>query len=297
MGSVLVTGAGGFLGGHLMNRLLDQKIPAYALLRADQSDGIARPYPTIRDRGDVTELSGELERHDVTDIIHTATSYAPDETGPGAETVLNANIVFGGRLLAASAAAGVSGFVNIGTFWQFAGNGAVRPNSLYAATKQAFSELVTYYATWQDLNALTLVLYDLYGPGDKRPKLLPELVSAARTGKRIETTPGYQKMVPLHVDDAVAAIMTALDRVRGGRLEANPSKFVSGGEALTVRALAQLVEDVSGQELNIDWGARAYRSNQLMEPYMGPGLDDWKPKIKIAQGVEQLLREWDDSAG
>lgn len=297
MGSILVTGAGGFLGGHLMSRLLDQKVPAYALLRADQSEDVSRPYPTIRDRGDVLELSGELNRNGITDIIHTATLYAPDETGPGAETVLNANVVFGGKLLAASIAAGVSGFVNIGTFWQFAENGAVRPNSLYAATKQAFSELVTYYATWQDLNALTLVLYDLYGPGDKRPKLLPELVSAARTGKRIETTPGYQKMVPLHVDDAVDAIMTALDVVRSERIEANPSKFVFGGEALTVRALAQLVEDVAGQKLNIDWGARAYRRNQLMEPYLGPGLGGWKPKINIVRGVEQLLREWDDSAG
>jgi len=296
MGSVLVTGAGGFLGGHFMKRLLDQNIPAYALLRTNASPETLRSYPTIRDSGDVREFSGELERHGVTEIIHTATAYAPDETGPSAESVLNANILFGGRLLAASVFAGVTGFVNIGTFWQFAENGAVRPNSLYAATKQAFSELVTYYANWQDLNALTLVLYDLYGPGDRRPKLLPELVSAARTGKRIETTPGYQKIVPLHVDDAIAAIMVALENVRGEKLHSNPARFVSGGEALTVRALAKLVEEASGKKLNVDWGARPYRSNQIMEPYLGPGLDGWEAKIKIAQGVEELLREWDDSA-
>ncbi|MEO1024897.1 MAG: NAD(P)-dependent oxidoreductase [Pseudomonadota bacterium] len=297
MASVLVTGAGGFLGGRLMSRLQDRNIPAYGLQSVGRSSETSRPYPTIRDRGDVLDLAGELQRYEVTDIIHAATAYPTDETGLNAETVLNANISFGGRLLAASRSAGVSGFVNIGTFWQFAENGSVRPNSLYAATKQAFSELVTYYANWQDLNALTLVLYDLYGPGDKRPKLLSELVSAARTGKRIETTPGHQKMVPLHVDDAIAAIMVALELVRGDRIAANPNKFVSGGQVLTVRELAQLVADISGQKLNINWGARPYRSNQLMEPYLGAGLGGWEPKIKIWQGVEELLREWDELAG
>ncbi|MEQ8779627.1 MAG: NAD(P)-dependent oxidoreductase [Roseibium album] len=297
MRGVLVTGAGGFLGGHLMTRLLDQNIPAFALVRENASPETPRPYPTLHDRGDVLELAGELTRYDITDVIHLATSYAPDEAGPNALSVLNANILFGGRLLAASAAAGVTGFVNIGTFWQFAEDGSLGPNSLYAATKQAFSELVAYYANWQNLNALTLVLYDLYGPGDKRPKLLPELVSAAKTGKRIDTTAGYQKVVPTHVYDAVDAILVALEQVRGNKLPSNPDKFVHGGDALTVRELARLIESVSGKALNIDWGARPYRSNQIMDPYLGPRLSGWKPKINIAQGVEQLLREWDESTG
>ncbi|MBG6154065.1 nucleoside-diphosphate-sugar epimerase [Labrenzia sp. EL_159] len=297
MSGVLVTGASGFLGRHVMRELLGLNVPVFSLVRAGRPLEAFQNFPTICDNGDVIKLSEDIGRHNITNVIHVATIYPANETGGNAVNILNANLLFGGKILEASRLAGVTGFINIGTFSQFAKYGNVRPNSLYAATKQAFSELLSYYADWHNLNALTLILYDLYGPGDTRPKLLPELISAAKTGKWIDATPGEQKMVPLHVQDAVSAVVLALNNLRLDQKFRNPNLFVCGEEVLTVRELARVVERGSGQPMNVRWGARPYRSNQLMVPYVGPKFSGWNPRINIAQGVEQLLREWDESTG
>lgn len=297
MSGVLITGASGFLGKHVAGELLRLNIPVFALVRSGRTLEAYQNLSIIHDDGDTLKLSEEIRRCNITKVIHTATIYPADEMGENAVNILNANLLFGGRVLEASRLAGVTGLVNIGTFSQFAENGNVRPNSLYAATKQAFSELLTYYADWHNLSALTLVLYDLYGPSDTRPKLLPELISTAKTGKWMDATPGEQKMVPLHVQDAVSAVVLALNNLHLGQRAHNPNLFVCGDEVLAVRELARVVEKESGLPMNVRWGARPYRSNQLMVPFVGPRFSGWKPKINIAQGVEQLLREWDESAG
>ncbi|WP_299483553.1 NAD(P)-dependent oxidoreductase [uncultured Roseibium sp.] len=297
MSAVLVTGASGFLGRHIMRELQKRDIPAFALVRAGRPPEAYANFQILRDDGDVQKLADDFKRQKISRVIHVATIYPADETAGNAMDILNANLLFGGKILEASRLAGVTGFVNMGTFSQFGENGDVKPNSLYAATKQAFSEMLSYYADWHDLNAITLVLYDLYGPGDTRPKLLPELISAARTGNSMDATPGLQKMVPLHVRDAVAAVILALENLSDGTGSSNPNQYVCGDEVITVRELARVVETVSGRAMNVNWGARPYRSNQLMVPFVGPKLSGWEPKIKIAEGVEELLREWDDTAG
>ena len=91
--------------------------------------------------------------------------------------------------------------------WQHFGTPDYRPVNLYAATKQAFEDVLAYYADAQGIAAVTLELYDTYGPGDPRRKLIRILFEAARSGEPIQLSPGEQVIELLHVDDAVPRIV------------------------------------------------------------------------------------------
>ena len=67
--------------------------------------------------------------------------------------------------------AGCYRMVNTGTSWQHYENSDHRPSNLYAATKQAFEEILNFYATAYPLRVCSLHLSDTYGPNDIRPKL------------------------------------------------------------------------------------------------------------------------------
>ena len=89
--------------------------------------------------------------------------------------------------------------------------------SLYAATKQAFTDLLVFYAEVEGLAVHTLELMDTYGPGDPRAKLIPFLLRAGAEGTTVEMTDGTQLIDLVHVDDAVAR--PARDRGGTGRAD------------------------------------------------------------------------------
>jgi hypothetical protein len=68
--------------------------------------------------------------------------------------------------------------------------------------------------------ALSLVLCDVYGEPDTRPKLLSLLFSAAQRATSLDMTPGPQRVDLVYVDDVCAAYLHAADEMlawRGGR--------------------------------------------------------------------------------
>ena len=78
--------------------------------------------------------------------------------------------------------------------------------SLYAATKQALAVIVEYYVRVRGLDATTVTLFDTYGPGDVRPKLVPLLLRAARDGAPVDMSDGGQLIDLTYVDDVVAGL-------------------------------------------------------------------------------------------
>ena len=89
--------------------------------------------------------------------------------------MVTANVGFGTALAEAVSQAGDCTFVNTGTVWQHYDARPYSPVSLYAAMKQAFTDVLRFYQEVAGLPVVTLELTDTYGPGDPRPKLLPIL--------------------------------------------------------------------------------------------------------------------------
>ena len=284
-GHALVTGATGFVGGHLVGRLVTDGWTVDALVRdagAELPDGTnVHPIPTRID--DLVALVGGI-RPDF--CFHLATAFRGVHVPEDIEPMVTANIGFGTALAEAVSRLPSCTFVNTGTVWQHYEAREYSPVSLYAATKQAFGDVLRYYEEVSGLPVVTLELTDTYGPGDPRPKLLPILLRAAREGMPLPMTDGTQLIDLLHVDDAASALLATAAGTPGATYGA------SGGDTCTLRELVTRFESATGLTVDVEWGARAARPREMLRPWMiADAPPGWASKVSLDDGMRALVDE------
>jgi len=281
----LVTGATGFVGGHLVRRLVDDGWVVDALVRdpaATLLPGVAiHPIPEP-----VDDLIGLVDEIAPQVCFHLATAFRGVHVPADIEPMVTANVGFGTALAEAVSQAGDCTFVNTGTVWQHYDARDYSPVSLYAAMKQAFTDVLRFYEEVSGLPVVTLELTDTYGPGDPRPKLLPILLRAAREGTQLQMTDGTQLIDLLHVDDAVGALLATADGEPGATYGA------SGGDTLNLRDLVARFESVTGLTVDAAWGVRAARPREMMRPWMVSGPPPgWAPEVTLDEGIRALVAD------
>jgi nucleoside-diphosphate-sugar epimerase len=290
----LVTGAAGFVGGHLARRLQRKGWEVHAVVRPaghhvvwdpDQPSGVEHIHDGTTDG--IRKIV-EIAEPDIT--FHVASLALPEHMPEDVESLVQSNVLFGTQILEALNSAGGGPFVNTGTSWQHYNNDVYNPVCLYAATKQAFEDILRYYVEATSVRAITLQLFDTYGPEDKRPKLLNQLLRAARASKALEMTSGEQKVDFVHVEDVVDAYCIAADRLLVNEKVRHEIYGVSSGNPLTLREFVLLCQSRGLQELDVRWGARQYRAREVMAPWTGyKRLPGWNPSRELGEGLASLF--------
>ncbi len=284
----LVTGATGFIGGHLERRLVADGWKVGALVRP-ASKPLELPIAESLVYDGATEgLIALLKSFRPDVVFHLASLFVGEHAPRQVRPLVDSNVLFGAQLAEAMTQAGCLRLVNTGTAWQHMNDRVYDPVNLYAATKQAFAALLAYYRAL-GLRAVTLELFDTYGPGDERAKLVPALLAAG--GARMAFSEGRQKLDFVHVDDVVAAYLLAAERTRSAKPGACETYAVRSGRSKSLRQIVAAFEDASGRKLAVDWGARPYRRREMMRPWSkGKLLPGWKAKISLEEGLRALCR-------
>jgi nucleoside-diphosphate-sugar epimerase len=283
----LVTGASGYIGSHLCEYLLDRGWSVHAILRAGSTLSLPRMDRVstyVDDGSPLDRLIGEA-RPDV--CFHLAGYFVAQHGADDVERLLADNVLFGTRLVDAIARSSAPcSFINTGSFWQNVGGRQYAPAGLYAATKQAFQDVLQYYASGGGLAVTTLKLFDVYGPRDPRKKLLSLLIDAAKSGLELATTEGNQLLDLVFIDDVVRAFFLAFEN--NGVKGAN-TYSVSSGHPVSVRNLVRIVERVTGRSIRIRWGEVPYRKHEMFEPWNAdPAMPGWEPNVSLEQGIKMV---------
>lgn len=284
----LVTGASGFVGRHLLRHLCDAGWEVAVLARG-QSPPAVPPARTYLYTGTTAEVMRAVEDFRPDTVYHLASLFLAQHTPEQVEPLVSSNILLGTQLLEAMRAAGVRSLVNAGTSWQNFDGDAYLPVNLYAATKQAFEDILLYYVETAGIRAVTLKLYDSYGPGDTRRKLLRLLLDCLRTGAPLGMSGGEQIVDLAHVDDVCRAFLRAAELTADLAQAASAVYAVSGGQRRTLRAVVETLEQVAGRKLPIVWGARPYREREVMQPWCGASVPGWQPVVTLEDGLRALL--------
>jgi nucleoside-diphosphate-sugar epimerase len=222
-------------------------------------------------------------------VFHLAALARREHLSADVTPFINANILLGTQLLEASKLSGCGRFVTAGSYLQHGESGDYRPFNLYAATKQAFENVLAFYVDAFEFAAVVLTLCNIYSEHDPRRTLLTD-IAAASTGKPLRLHAAEAWVDLVHVEDVAAAfmhVMTLLDDnvIHAGTL----SKYsVSSGREITARELVALFERIDHRTIEIQTGERPYPARRV-KPWSGTRVPGWEPRVSLEAGIQRLL--------
>jgi nucleoside-diphosphate-sugar epimerase len=255
MRQVLVTGANGFIGRRLVERLLRDGANVVVLVRPGR-----RLPDRWRGRVDVVACADWTEpglRQAVADrgfdIAFHLAAYGVDPADRDLDQLLNVNIAVPAMLVRLCGARS-AGLVMSGTFSEYFAPATSIPldeqspletTKLYGASKAAGGLMASALATTLGVGLRILRLFQVYGPGEAAHRLLPSLVSGLAQRRRVALSTGTQVRDFVHIDDAVDACVAAAAHLRQHPASAGTWN-VCTGIGHSVREFSVMVADAMG---------------------------------------------------
>lgn len=292
---ILVTGATGFVGRYLVNRLINEGHHVLInLLPGEKSPFTDKVETYVFYHDSIDQDIEYIKRKELNGIIHLASLYITNHQPNEVVNLIESNIKFGSYLLECASIAKVNWFINTGTFWQSYQNNENSPVNLYAATKQAFESIAQFYIKLNKIKFCTIRLSDTFGPSDSRPKIFNLWEKVAKTGESIDMSPGEQLIDISYIDDIISAFIILSELLKNKSPEiSNGSVYaVKAKKRYTLKELSKVFEKVTGYKLKINWGGRPYRDREVMVPWeQGISVPTWNPKISLEEGIKRTFKE------
>lgn len=301
---VLVTGAAGFIGSHMCERLvreghdvigLDAFTPYYdvRIKEANASDLTAVNVPVLRldlSSDDLAPALSGIER-----VFHFAGQPGID-AGTSFDEYLRNNIIATNRLLDASEKAGVRGFVNIATssvYGKFASSeetAEAKPTSYYGVTKLAAEQLVLARQRDKGFPALSLRIFSVYGERERPDKLVTKLASAIMSETTFPLFENAPHMVRSYsyVGDIVDGCMAAFNN-----LDASVGEIFNIGTDVThtTAECIELVEEILGSKAKIETMPPRPGDQQETSAQIGKArrMLSYTPKTTLREGLQKQI--------
>lgn len=291
--TALITGPTGFIGSHLTKKLALSGWDTHIIIRPNSDLTPLKEILTsisIHRHDGTTENMIEIMSKAKPDIVfHLASLFLANHSAKDIEQVIKSNITFGSQLVEAMVLNNIHHLINTGTSWQHFENNSYNPVCLYAATKQAFEAILTYYVETSPLKVTTLKLFDTYGPNDQRPKLIPLLQKTKLEQKKLFMSKGEQLIDIVYIEDAIDAFIIAAERHFNSQCAKKEDFAVSSENPIRLKELVKIYEEITEKKLPIEWGKRPYRIREVMIPWNnGKRLPNWYPKYDLKAGLRKI---------
>lgn len=295
---MLVTGAAGFLGSHLVPRLVDCGADVCALDYAG-----ARRWGLIERAGIAAAIRADVRtlaepEHDrvlgrIDTIIHLAAVGVVGEVADVRELVTTN--VDGTMAVLLAAQRSRARLINCGSCFEY-GAGArwkedalPAPTTEYGAAKAGSWLIAQAFARRTGLEVVSLRPFTMYGPMEPPGRLIPSVVRHALAGRSIDLTPGDQARDFVYVEDAADAFIAAAttDAAVGGTFN------VCSGNAVTVRDIVQRVLLGTGSASTARFGALSYRPTELSmlsgDTSRAEQILGWRARVSLEEGLDRTI--------
>lgn len=287
---VLVTGANGFLGSHVADRLVALGATTYGAVRK-RSAGNDRVFWVEGDLCEATSVRRLCKEVRPDTVFHLA---GQTDAAPNKELVLPTlqnNLLGTVLLLHELLETGCRRIVSTASLEEpDATTNEPVAASPYGASKSA---AVAYARLFHKLYASPVVLvrpYMTYGPRQRPSKLVPSLALALLRGHAPMVTQPERQVDWVYIDDVVDGIVSAgsAEGIEGRTFD------LGSGALVRIRELAELMEEVVGGDAKVQYSSpRASVGEQGRKANVAPaaGALAWRAATSLRSGLEQTV-EW-----
>ncbi len=307
--SYLVTGATGFIGRRLIERLVREELSVHCLLTHERSQASRLPaisgaLPVEVDMSDRRSLHLTMKTIKPHVVINLAAQgVQPAERDGYSLLAGNAGIL--AQLLQSLEEFSPRRVLHMGSWSEYGDPGdaglvtedhPLDPLSLYGASKAAATIFGNALARQMGIPLIVLRLFNVFGVGEGQRRLVPYLIKHLSRDEPAELTPGDQTRDFVYVDDVVEAILVA---ATSEHLLPNVYNVCSG-RAVDVRFVAETAADIMGKPRELlQFGARAARPD---EPQWMVGdntrftsATHWRPQISLEEGILRMVEAGKDA--
>jgi len=304
MNRVIVTGATGFLGRHVVEALRARRLEVHAVARSftDSHElinaGVRTHTVDLFDTPSVDSLMAGVRP---IGLIHLAWTTTPGDywTDPANElwtaaskTLFESFSSHGGRRI-----------VVAGTSAEYAWpsevpldekTSPVHPASLYGRSKDSLRRHLDAWAPRAGVSWTWARLFNIYGRFEHPRRLIPQSIRSLLAGKPIPFDDGLAVRDFLHVADAADAFASLYQHPYSGVIN------VASGEGTTVRELLSILSRELGRADLVQFGEKATRQGE--PPYLvGSSFllrtaVGWRPRLALREGLIQTCRWWKHEA-
>lgn len=304
----VVTGCAGFIGSHLTERLLSDGWSVLGI------DSLAPTYDTLGRRDQVARLvgnrrfefiEGDLNRIDLSEpveqsdvVFHLAArpgvraswrdfAQASDDNIRATQRVLDAVAQHPKSRLIFASSSSVYGAADQFPVLE---SRVLTPISPYGVTKAACEALLSAYASQFDVTVTSLRYFTVYGPRQRSDMAFTRWIRAAMSWRPLPVY-GDGKAIRdfTYVDDVVEATVLAAEEASSGHRIYN----VAGGSPVSVNEVLDLIAELLGVEIEIDYGEaaagdppRTGGDTSLISDELG-----WHPRVGLHLGLSKQV-EW-----
>jgi nucleoside-diphosphate-sugar epimerase len=294
MKRVVVTGGTGFIGQHLMEPLRRRGFEIHLIGRRRPLD--AKIVFHEADVLDVARMREAIAAANASHLLHLAWDVEPgkywrspqnlDWIAASLHLVRNFTEHGGGRTVIAGSCAeylwGAERFLEEKTPCQ--------PATLYGTSKDALRRILMGYADIAPMSIGWGRIFFLYGPGEKRGRLVSDAIHNLLSRREFPTSHGLQRRDFMHVSDVASAFAALLDcDVRG-------PVNIGTGEAVSVRSLLETIGRQTNASDFLRFGQRPLPPSEpeVIEADVARLLNEvgFRPHYDLAGGVAETIAWW-----
>ena len=223
-------------------------------------------------------------------IINCAASQIVDDDLKSIEKLIYSNLYSQSAFLnQAKKNKNFIGYVTFGSRWEFDQKGKYHPNSFYAATKHASDYLLKYFVD-KKTTIISLKIFDTYGEGDNRNKILNLLLKNYNNQTTLNLSPGKQEIDFVNVLDVCALINKLCIDIKKKKLKGFKKYTVSSKKPIQLIQLVKNLKKILNKNLKVNIGALSYRKNEpmkcLKKTYNYP---NWKPQFNLMNDLKKIF--------